>query len=163
MAIEWLHQGLNMSTRTGFLIALIVVLSCGGTVSAKKPESPGNSGKAHTENAKPKSQSRSGYFSSERVQIIHSYYQSKKGKGSCPPGLAKKANGCQPPGQAKKWQRGQPLPPNVPYYSLPDALLLELGRSPVGEQIVRVGTDLLVIDLGTRMVLDALEDLGELF
>lgn len=109
------------------------------------------------------STSRSSYFSAERSQKVREYLASHRSGGNCPPGLAKKNNGCQPPGQAKPWQRGRPLPADVPYYDVPSALLYELGNTPAGQQIVRVGTDLLLIDAGTRMVVDALEDLGEFF
>lgn len=107
--------------------------------------------------------SQSGYFTDGRVRVIRDYYShNRTGKG-CPPGLAKKGNGCQPPGQAKKWHRGDVLPADVVYYDIPVALAHELGRIPDGHKVVRVGTDLLLIAIGTRMVIDALDDLDDVF
>lgn len=150
------------------LVLLALALSC-GSVHAKKPENPGHSGQAHAAKAKNNKPAEKhgedniSYFSSERAQRIRDYYVARRSSGSCPPGLARKGNGCLPPGQAKKWQRGHPLPTDVIYYDLPGALLNELGRTPTGQRIVRVGADLLLIDAGTRMVIDALEDLGDVF
>jgi Ni/Co efflux regulator RcnB len=103
------------------------------------------------------------YFSDSQVQVISQYFTQNKSASACPPGLAKKNNGCRPPGQVKQWQRGQRLPDDVVYYDLPSALLRELGRTPEGQKVVRVGTDLLLIAVGTRMVIDAIEDLEDAF
>ena len=80
--------------------------------------------------------------------------------GHCPKGLAKKHNGCMPPGQAKKWAIGRPLPRDVVYYDLPSAILSNIGSPPSGYRFVRVASDILMINTGTRMVMDAINDLG---
>ena len=103
------------------------------------------------------------YFTADRVQVISNYYSSHKSAKGCPPGLAKKGNGCQPPGQAKKWHRGEPLPHDVVYHEVPVEVVHQIGLPPPGQKIVRVGTDLLLISIGTGMVIDALEDLGNIF
>ena len=156
-------------------IKLLVVAMCLMMFSvapsfAKKPDSPGNSGKSksehshgHSSSAGNESKSYQSYFSEDRQSRIRSYYLQTRDSGHCPPGLAKKNNGCQPPGQAKKWRRGYPLPSDVVYYDLPAALLHELGRTPEGQRIVRVGTDLLLISIGTGIVIEALEDLDDIF
>lgn len=97
------------------------------------------------------------YFTDPRASLIRSYYARNGGLSSCPPGLAKKANGCQPPGLAKKWQRGHALPRDVYYEDLPVALLRELGRTPEGQKLIRVGGDILLINAATRLVIDAFE------
>ena len=62
---------------------------------------------------------------------IHTYYRTDFVSGNCPPGLAKKDNGCLPPGQAKKlWNVGQPLPPTIVYYPLPQPLMTQLPPPP---------------------------------
>jgi len=101
------------------------------------------------------------YFSDDKVVIINNYYsgQYKKGK-HCPPGLAKKHNGCMPPGQAKKWVIGRPLPPQVIYYDLPPALVVELGPPPLHHKYVRVAQDILLLAVGTGMVVDAIDNLS---
>jgi len=92
---------------------------------------------------------------------IYGYYRNEFATGNCPPGLAKKNNGCLPPGQAKKlWAVGQPLPPGLAYYGLPAVLLGQLTPPPPGYQYARVGSDILMLAVGTGMVVGALADLG---
>ena len=64
-----------------------------------------------------------------------------------------------PPGQAKKWSRGQPLPGDVVFYPLPREVSVRIGVPPAGYKYVRVANDILLIAVGTRMVVDAIEDL----
>ena len=93
---------------------------------------------------------------------IQQYFGQRFKSGNCPPGLAKKNNGCLPPGQAKKWAQGQPLPAGIPYYALPWELLRQLTSPPAGYQYIRVGDDVLLMATGSRMILDAVRDLGRL-
>lgn len=151
-------------------IVMASLMFSAGLSFAKKPDSPGNSEKNKSEKhqddkslASDESQSYQSYFNEDRQSLIRNYYSTDRATGRCPPGLAKKNNGCQPPGQAKKWRKGQPLPADVVYYDLPAALLHELGRTPKGEKIVRVGADLLLLSIGTGMVIDALEGLDDIF
>ena len=99
-----------------------------------------------------------GFSSSER-RIVVDYYGAEARSGKCPPGLAKKNNGCQPPGQAKKWQRGKPLPQDLRYYDLPDALRIRLPAPPPKHRYVQVAGDILMIAVGSSMVIDAIEDI----
>lgn len=103
------------------------------------------------------------FFSDDKRSIIHDYYSNQFKGGHCPPGLAKKNNGCMPPGQAKKWRVGYPLPHDVIFHDLPDDLLRRLGRTEEGYRLVRVGADILKIGVGTGLVVEAVEDLGDLF
>ena len=105
--------------------------------------------------------SRSSFIEGDR-KVIRDYYVSDYHRGPCPPGLAKKHNGCMPPGQAKKWPVGAPLPRDVVYYELPPTLVVKLGVPPPGYQYVRVASDILLISLGSRMVIDAVRDLGRI-
>lgn len=98
-------------------------------------------------------------FTSDDRRVVMDYYGAQIRRGNCPPGLAKKNNGCQPPGQAKKWQRGQALPRNVAYYDLPQELSLRLRVPPPNHRYVQIAGDVLLIAIGTRLVVDAIEDI----
>ncbi len=100
------------------------------------------------------------HFQDQHRVLVRNYYDEAYRKGRCPPGLAKKHNGCMPPGQAKKWQIGRPLPRDVIYYSVPQALVVQIGRPPSGYRYVRVASDILLIAIGTGMIVDAIQDLG---
>lgn len=100
------------------------------------------------------------YFGDSHRSVIHDYYGPQFSSGHCPPGLAKKRNGCVPPGQAKKWQRGRPLPSSVVYFDLPRDLAYRMPPPPRGHRYVRVGSDILLITLGGRLVVDAIVDIG---
>jgi Ni/Co efflux regulator RcnB len=103
-----------------------------------------------------------GYFNDSQRRVAVDYYQPQFRAGKCPPGLAKKGNGCMPPGQAKAWRRGYALPPDVVYYPVPSSVSVRLGTPPAGYKYVRVAADILLIAVGTAMVVDAIEDLGNL-
>ncbi len=98
-------------------------------------------------------------FDQDTRRIIGEYYGTMARKGKCPPGLAKKNNGCLPPGQAKKWAAGQPLPSELKYSRLPPDLLKRLPPPPPEHRYVRIAGDVLLIAIGTRMVIDAVEDI----
>ncbi len=100
------------------------------------------------------------YFNDSQRRVAVDYYQPQFRAGKCPPGLAKKGNGCLPPGQAKAWKRGYALPPDVVYYPVPSSVSVRLGTPPAGYKYVRVAADILLIAVGTAMVVDAIEDLG---
>ena len=100
-----------------------------------------------------------GYFQPQHREAAREYYGRPENRGFCPPGLAKKGNGCLPPGQAKKWLQGYPLPSSVVYYEVPRSVVLTLGVPPSGYRYVRVASDILLIAVGTRIVVDAIEDL----
>lgn len=98
-------------------------------------------------------------FDDSARRIIGDYYGAMSKKGKCPPGLAKKNNGCLPPGQAKKWAAGKPLPSDLKYSRLPADLLKRLPPPPAQHEYVRIAGDVLLIAMGTRMVIDAVEDI----
>jgi Ni/Co efflux regulator RcnB len=102
------------------------------------------------------------HFEDRHRIVIREYYAAEYRSGHCPPGLAKKNNGCMPPGQAKKWRVGQPLPRDVIYYELPQAVVVRIGAPPAGHRYVRVAADILLIAIGTGMVVDAIADLSSM-
>lgn len=101
------------------------------------------------------------YFGDHQRVVVHDYYGKQYKAGRCPPGLAKKNNGCMPPGQARKWTVGQPLPRDVVYYPVPPSVVIQLGAPPTGHKYVRVASDILLIAIGSSMIVDAIQDLGQ--
>lgn len=101
-----------------------------------------------------------GHFGEQHKIAVREYYGEEFRHGRCPPGLAKKDNGCMPPGLAKNWAVGQQLPRDVAIHNLPGALLTRLGQPPTGQRYVRAADDILLIELGTGLVIDAIPGLG---
>jgi len=100
------------------------------------------------------------YFGEQHRAYVYDYYQPRFHEGRCPPGLAKRHNGCLPPGQERRWRMGYPLPRDVIYYDLPPRVVIQLGPPPPRHRYVRVAADILLIAIGTGMVIDAIEDIG---
>jgi Ni/Co efflux regulator RcnB len=149
------------------VIAVVAGLLSGGAL-AEKPEwvSQKQSSKAGKDQHEGhRSASKGGDSAGHRFddgarRHVHDYYGSQFRAGKCPPGLAKKHNGCMPPGQAKKWAKGQPLPRDLSFHDLPRELRTRLPPPPRDHRYVRVASDILLIAIGTRMVVDAIEDIG---
>lgn len=98
-----------------------------------------------------------GYFDDRHRESARRYYVQHYGNTrGCPPGLAKKNNGCMPPGQAKKYRMGQPLPPEVVYYPVPQPVLIHLPPVPAGYRYVRVGNDILLLSRQSTLVIDVI-------
>jgi len=152
-----------MTTPRLFLLVAAALLLAGAPVLAD----PGGKGKGHGnphgnqghgnqgQGGGQGNQSQASFTPYDRT-AISAYYGSMIQSGNCPPGLAKKNNGCQPPGQAKKWALGQPLPAGLLSYPLPPQLLMQL-HPPSGYRYVQVGTDVLMLAIGTNMVVSALQ------
>lgn len=171
---------LRYRLRTRLLMVLVVAMGLVFSVApagADKPASAGNGKHKHSKSAKHKNKDKKSKSHSSSSKAEHGKHFAKRDRDSvhehfdrefregkdCPPGLAKKNNGCLPPGQAKKqWHQGEPLPQAVVYHDLPRKLLLELPPLPHGQRYVRVLRAVLLIDEGTRMVIDAIEDLRTL-
>jgi len=157
---------LDTSVFLSLVISLMLAFSL--PALAEKPSSAGekgNSSKQHKKD-KGKQEGKGGsvivYFNNDHRKVISNYYGEEYHRGNCPPGLAKKNNGCMPPGQAKKWKKGSSLPPDVVYYDLPPAIVVQLGRPPEGHRYVRVASDILLIAVGTGMIVDAIQDLNSM-
>lgn len=145
-------------------LVLFVAVAAGGPALARKPDALGNSGTQQSSqehpasaHAQPDGRDSDVYFNEDRRILIRNFYARSPKSGDCPPGLARKNNGCHPPGQLKKWRRGEPLPSDVVYQELPDALIEQLGRRPEGRQIIQVDSDVLLISTATGLVLDAFD------
>jgi Ni/Co efflux regulator RcnB len=100
------------------------------------------------------------YFGNNDRRIVNEYYVPEFRSGHCPPGLAKKGNGCMPPGQARKWRKGYPLPQGLVYYDLPPDLIYRMPPPPRGHRYVRIGSDILLLSIGSGIVIDAMIDIG---
>lgn len=100
------------------------------------------------------------YFNDRDRIVADRFLGTEYRSGECPPGLDKKSTGCVPPGQAKKWIIGQPIPQDLVYYDLPPELIAGIGSPPFGYRYVRVASDILLIAVGSRIVMDAIYDLG---
>ena len=118
-------------------------------------------GDRHQDNDRPsRGDGRRDHFEDRHRVVVNEYYGRQFRSGHCPPGLAKKHNGCMPPGLAKKWYVGQPLARNVVYYSVPQQLVIQIGQPPSGYRYVRVGSDILMMAIATRMITDSIQDIG---
>lgn len=62
-----------------------------------------------------------------------------------------------PPGIAKKVERGGALPPGIAKKTLPTGLLAQLPDRR-GEEWRVVGTDLLIVEIATNVIVDVLKD-----
>ncbi|HEA25809.1 MAG TPA: hypothetical protein ENH92_01670 [Ectothiorhodospiraceae bacterium] len=88
----------------------------------------------------------------ERYQKRH-HHKGKKGRKGLPPGLAKRDR--RPPGFAKR----DHLPKGHGGQRLPHELGRRLSRLPAGVIRVRIGTELVLMDEHTRVVLDVIKDI----
>lgn len=62
-----------------------------------------------------------------------------------------------PPGIARKVARGGELPPGIAKKTLPTGLLAQLPARP-GEEWRVVGTDVLLVEIATNVIVDVLKD-----
>lgn len=160
--------------KTGRALALLLagLLATAGAMADKpewagggkhgKPQQQEQMRQGQSSPAQVKPDRASGHFRDDQRTVVRNYFSEQYSAGRCPPGLAKKNNGCMPPGQARKWAVGQPMPRDLVTYSLPPAVIVQLGVAPVGHRYVRVASDILLIAVGTGLVVDAIQDLGRL-
>lgn len=162
--------------RTLTVVSTALLIASGSAYAEKPEKGNGNQGKnkeqsekrGHKDNHKGAGKENGGgngqggvsvsfNFGSAETRIVRDYYGGQVAKGKCPPGLAKKGNGCQPPGQAKKWHKGRALGSDVRYYDIPNELRIRLPAPPLNHKYVQLGTDLLLIAVGTAIVVDAID------
>jgi hypothetical protein len=92
-------------------------------------------------------------FSDRDRSEIYRYYRQH-----LPPGLAKKET--LPPGLRKQVARRGTLPPGLESQRLHRDLEMRLSPLPRGYIRLRVGTDVLLLDERTRVILDVVTDIG---
>jgi hypothetical protein len=95
-------------------------------------------------------------FSDQDRKIIRDYYGGKR--KNLPPGLAKKKR--LPPGLEKQVRRNGELPPGLQRDMLPPDLERRLSRLPDGYVRIIVGTDIVLQDSRTRVVVDVIKDIA---
>ncbi|HEV8644258.1 MAG TPA: hypothetical protein VGR01_01660 [Burkholderiales bacterium] len=96
-------------------------------------------------------------FSDEDRQLIADYYVGKK-KKKLPPGLAKKDR--LPPGLEKQLRKNGELPPGLSGRELPPDLEFRLSKLPPGYVRVVIGTDVVLENTKTRVVVDIVKDIA---
>ncbi len=90
-------------------------------------------------------------FTALERQIIRDYY-----RRNLPPGLARRES--LPPGLRRQLVRNGRLPPGLEKRALPADLRARLPARDPRYDIVRVGTDVLLILIATGVILDIIED-----
>ena len=92
------------------------------------------------------------------------YYRDEIAAGRCPAPLVRqdKACGAPPPPASRAWKLDQPLPDGVKGEAPPPGLIAKLSPSYAGHQYLRVGTDILIVGVGTRNVAALVVDLSRL-
>ncbi|MPZ32816.1 MAG: hypothetical protein GEV13_17785 [Rhodospirillales bacterium] len=92
------------------------------------------------------------------------YYRGEAAAGRCPAPLVRKDKACSAPAAmpTKAWRLDQPLPDGLKAAAPPPGLIAKLSPSPAGHQYMRVGTDILIIGIGTRNVAALVVDLSRL-
>lgn len=90
-------------------------------------------------------------FTALERQIIRDYYRS-----TLPPGLARRET--LPPGLRRQLVRNGRLPPGLEKRALPPDLIARLPRRDDRYEMVRVGTDILLILIATGVILDIIEN-----
>ena len=95
-------------------------------------------------------------FSDHDRRLIHEYYANSRRK-KLPPGLAKKQQ--LPPGLQNHIRKNGKLPPGLEGGDLPYELERNLASLPGNYLRIRVGTDIVLMDGRTRLILDVIKDL----
>ena len=96
-------------------------------------------------------------FTDPDRRLIHDYYAPRYKK--LPPGQVKK--GRLPPGHAWRVRPNQPIHEDAQWRYLPYALDQRLSRLPPEYVRVIIGTDVVIMNSRTRVVVDILEDITD--
>lgn len=93
----------------------------------------------------------------------YAYYRGEVAAGRCPAPLVRKDKACVAPAPAKGvWKLDQPLPDGIKAEAPPAALIGKLSASHAGYQYMRIGNDILIVGIGTRVVVALVVDLSSL-
>jgi len=102
-----------------------------------------------------------GYFGDRQITETHEYYRERARTGHCPPGLAKKNNGCAALRRDRDWHIGENIPQHARYDEIDPSIQIKLGLPPPGHKFVQVASDILMIAVGSGLIIDAIQDLGQ--
>jgi hypothetical protein len=94
----------------------------------------------------------------------YAYYRDEAAAGRCPAPLVRKDKACRAPpaSTTRAWKLDQPLPDSVKPEAPPPGLIAKLSPSPAGHQYMRVGTDIIIMGIGTRNVAALVVDLSRM-
>ena len=93
----------------------------------------------------------------------YAYFRQEYMAGNCPAGLVKRPLGCQMPGEPKRqWALGARLSPITQFFPLPVPLLDRLSRPPGDVKYVRVDSDILLMEIDTRRIIEFVASVADL-
>jgi hypothetical protein len=101
------------------------------------------------------------HFSTALRGAVREHFTANRGNGPCPPGVILKSGRCEAPLSERAWKLGQALASGQSPKELPATLQEKLGPAPAGHRYVQLDADLLLIHNDTRVVVDAVLDLGQ--
>jgi hypothetical protein len=101
------------------------------------------------------------HFSTALRGAVRDHFTANRGNGPCPPGVVLKSGRCEAALSERAWKLGQPLQSGQSPKELPATLQEKLGPAPAGHRYVQLDADLLLINNDTRVVVDAVLDLGQ--
>lgn len=97
-------------------------------------------------------------FSTRDRDLIYDYYSRGRKHKRTPPGLAKRSQ--LPPGLARQVERNGTLPPGLQGRGLPGDLESRLSGLPEGFVRLIVGTDVVLMNKKTRVIVDIIKDIA---
>lgn len=144
-------------------LALVAAIAVGAPAYAKNDKASGNAGGKPAHAGKPATRSTGGseavdaavaagavlagvLLSDAEKAIITRYFRNHPQPATT-----------LPPGIAKNLARGKPLPPGIAKKAAPGDLVNRLSI-PEGFELQTVGTDVVLIEIGSRIVADVLKD-----
>ncbi len=134
------------------LVLATVLVAAGPAVAGKKNKAANNGGKANQPSTIEKVLTKAvigGLITIAERAIVGDYLDRNRsafaGANALPPGIAKKV------------ARGGALPPGIAKKTLPGGLLSRLPARP-GQEWRVVGTDLLIVEIATNVIVDVLRD-----
>lgn len=101
------------------------------------------------------------HFSPALRGAVREHFTANRGNSPCPPGVILKSGRCEAPISERAWKLGQPLPGGQSPKELVATLQEKMGPAPAGHRYVQLDADLLLINNDTRVVVDAVLDLGQ--
>ena len=95
------------------------------------------------------------YFGDANRAAVQKYYAALAGR-KCPAGSAS-ADNCLPSDPKLPWRIGQALPAGAVVQPVPKGIRQSLPKLPPGLKYVAVGSDILLVANGSRMVVDGID------
>jgi Ni/Co efflux regulator RcnB len=95
------------------------------------------------------------YFGDANRAAVHRYYAALAGK-RCPAGSLT-SDGCLPSQPRLPWRIGQALPAGALVQPVPKGIRQSLPKLPPGLRYVAVGSDILLVANGSKMVVDGID------